>query len=99
MPKWPDTLEPLPKWIIGTDIEHEREFVIHMQAPRIVFEVFEDDEGIDMHWVDDGSELDWDCPQEIKTETLLRAAREARDAYIQYNRKLDEMTDDIEEDW
>ncbi len=83
----------IPKWLIAEHVEGGRNFVLHMEAPRLVFEAFDTDYGHELKWLDDGSELDWDCPPEIKAATLARAAREAGDAYLEYNRKLAEEND------
>ena len=89
----------IPKWLIAEDVEGTRNFVLHMEAPRIVFELLETDYGYELRCLDEGSELDWDCPIDVKLDTLKRAAREAGEAFQEYERKLAEDNDVDEDDW
>ncbi len=47
----------LPKYIIGTDAADEREFVVHMVAPRFVAEVIDGQTVTPIEWIDPQPEV------------------------------------------
>lgn len=68
-----------PRFIIGYDELAEREFVVHLWEPLMVFEVHEEPVG----WRLDGIHHQVK-PEDMDASAIARLAREAGDAYRVY---------------
>ena len=77
----------LPEWLIAEDVNCQRQFIVHTEAPRFIGEIFDDDEGIgniigfpkgEMVWIDDPP---------LDAAYLARLMREADDALNDYDER------------
>lgn len=78
----------LPRWIFGEDATGERQFIIHMQSPRFIGEIFNDPDA--PAEAQDIRIVEWIDAPGVDALFLARLMREAGDALIEYDRLFDE---------
>lgn len=79
------------EWIIGQSLDGARDYALHMRAPRFVAEIATDEAGsvkaVTIDFFDGRAEGD-----------VARHLADAADAFLEWERRLEEELDDADED-
>lgn len=78
-------IDRLDEWLIGENLDGDRQYIVHTQYPRFVGEIIDNDAG-----GNDVTSFDWLDEPPLDATIMARLMREAGEAIAEYDRRLAE---------